>query len=278
MDRMRFIPGKEAKEQIFDAKGHIYFGKETALDFADHFLVDSIPLGGNNSLCITYQTMLACMSDNDKVDIYFGLRDVKPEQGEEQDPTGELIGHTWATLTEPDPNSEGQTKTRILWEVGRATPPMQDAHAARAFNAYRFTLGSALEMDVPEDLEVKGAVHPDGTPKEDIKEFRGKAVMSRALSPSNLYYGSSVAWYFVDLGPPNELETPMKFFLSRPMRSFDALILASLMTLVNGSPPVVFGIFNSTGGLGKMPSGFSRVQFVEDEGAQLEDDKPILVL
>jgi hypothetical protein len=133
-------------------------------------------------------------------------------------------------------------------------------------------------MEVPEDVKVEPALKLDGTPEEDVKEFRGKPVMSRALSPSNLYYASSVMWYFVDLGPPNELETPMKFWLSRPMRSFDALILAALMTLVNGSPPVVFAISSSSDGLGRMPMGFTRLQYEQDERVQAEADKPLLVM
>jgi hypothetical protein len=269
MDRMRFIPGHEAKDEIYKAEGHIYFDRKAASDFADTFILQA-PGGAGGPLPLVYQTMLACLSDGDVVDIRFGLRNTNPAQGEEDDPSGELIGHTWATLRTAD------GRERCLWEVGRRTPPLGDAHVHRAYNAYQAAMAAFLNKPPPQALPVERKLGPDGQPEQDVKEFRGKPVISRAFAPSNLYYSTARMWYFVDLAPPHQVETPA--ILSRPMRAFDALILSALMTLATGSPPLVFGVSNALEGLGKIPNGFTRVHYEGDERHQAQGEKPLLVL
>ncbi len=83
-------------------------------------------------------------------------------------------------------------------------------------------------------------------------------------------------WYFVDLAPPLEIETPA--ILSRPMRAFDVLILSALMTLAMGSPPLVFGLSSALEGMGKMPSALTRVYFEGDPRGKPTPGVPTLVL
>ncbi|OAQ67648.1 hypothetical protein VFPPC_13558 [Pochonia chlamydosporia 170] len=260
MDRMAFIPGAEAKDEIFKAAGHIFFQRSTAIAYADEFLMKAPqPVTG-----ITYQTMLACMSEGDQVDIWFGLRDPDPSQGHEIFPSGEPVGHTWAILKTADGNE------KTLWEVGRATPAVGDAHAARAFNAYREAFGrfKGLPLPQPVPIDVEKAHVP--APQNE------KPVISHALSPANLYYASSRMWYFVDLGPVEDVKTPPH--LSRPMRAFDALILSGLMTLVNGSPPLVFSIANTMETLGQMPLKYKRATYEADGTVERPSDTPLVIL
>ncbi|KAJ6441433.1 hypothetical protein O9K51_04983 [Purpureocillium lavendulum] len=227
MDRMGFIPGPQAKEQIFNAQGHMFFSRQTALDFADEFIMNAPGGAGSPHLSILYQTMLACISDGEQVDIWFGLKNPDPAAGHEEFPSGELVGHSWALVRTTD------GKERPLWEVGRKTPIAGDAFAARAYNAYCEAMARFLGREPPSPVAV------DPSAAEVPREFNGKPVISRALSPSNLYYASGRMWYFVDLSPPGDLSEPA--ILSRPMRSFDALALSALMTLALGTPPLVFG-------------------------------------
>jgi hypothetical protein len=262
MDRMRFIPGQEAKDEIFRAQGHIYFDRKAAVDFADTFVMQAP--GG--PLPDVYQTMLACLADGDHVDIWFGLRGTVAAQGEADDPSGELVGHTWATLRTAD------GRERCLWEVGRRTPPVADAHAHRAFNAYRGLMAAFLGQQPPAALPVE-------RPHEAAPEApSGKPAISRAFAPSNLYYSTARMWYFVDLSPPSDKGPEAPAVLSRPMRAFDALILSALLTVALGTPPLVFGISNALEGLGKMPAAFTRVQYEGDERMQAQIDTPLLVL
>ncbi|KAK9438196.1 hypothetical protein VB005_09204 [Metarhizium brunneum] len=247
MDRMALTPGAEAKEELFKAAGHISFQRPTAIAYADEFLLRAPqPMAG-----ITYQAMLACMSEGDQVDVWFGLRDADPSLGHDTLPSGEP---TWT-----------------LWEVGRATPSVGDAHAARAFNAYREALarsqGLASPPAVPVDAD-KARVPPPQN---------GRPVMSHALSPANLYYASGRMWYFVDLGPPAD-DVVAPAHLSRPVRAFDALVLSSLMTLVNGKPPLVFALANTTATLGQMPAKYKRVAYEADETLERPPDAPLVVL
>ncbi|KJK79241.1 hypothetical protein H634G_05481 [Metarhizium anisopliae BRIP 53293] len=263
MDRMALTPGAEAKDELFKAAGHISFQRPTAIAYADEFLLRAPqPTTG-----ITYQAMLACMSEGDQVDVWFGLRDADPSLGHDTLPSGEPVGHTWAILQSAD----GKQETSTLWEVGRATPSVGDAHAARAFNAYREALarsqGLASPPAVPVDAD-KARVPPPQ---------HGKPVMSHALSPANLYYASGRMWYFVDVGPPAD-DVTAPAHLSRPMRAFDALVLSSLMTLVNGTPPLVFALANTTATLGQMPAKYERVAYEADETLERPRDTPLMVL
>ncbi|KAK5998699.1 hypothetical protein PT974_01081 [Cladobotryum mycophilum] len=264
MDRMRFIPGKEAKDEIFDAKGRIFFSRECAISYADEYVMKAPNLGGSQ-LSILYQTMLACMSEGEQVDILFGLRSPDPAQGQEVYPSGEDVGHTWAILKTPD------GKEKHLWEVGRRTPALGDAYAARAFNAYRTAMAGFLGEQPPEPFPIDPSTVTVPGP------FNDKPVISRALSPSNLYYASSRMWYFIDLSPPGDINEPA--MLTRPMRAFDALILAACLTLANGTPPLVFAVRNSLEGLGKMPADFTRAYFEADETLdEPPAEKPLLIM
>ncbi|GAB1318509.1 VOC domain-containing protein [Madurella fahalii] len=265
MDRMCFIPGPEAKDELFKAQGHIFFDRRTALDFADEFVLKA-PGGQNGNTSILYQTMLTCLSEGDQVDIWFGLRDADPAKGDEVDPSGEQVGHTWAILHTAD------GREKHLWEVGRRTPPPSDAQAVRAFNAYRDALAVFRGEQPPQPLPIPTLARHT----QEQREWNGKPVISRALAPSNLYYSSGRTWFFVDLSPPGDVQSPA--VLSRPMRAFDALILAALMTLVMGQPPQVFGISSTLEGLGKMPLAFTRAHYEADDRLEPSADRPLLVM
>ncbi|PNY24068.1 Uncharacterized protein TCAP_05992 [Tolypocladium capitatum] len=264
MDRMNFVPGPQAKEQIFNAQGHMFFSRQTAVDFADEFIMNAPGGCGGAHLPLLYQTMLACLNEGDQVGIWFGLRDPDPAAGQEEYPSGELVGHSWALVKTTD------GRERHLWEVGRRTPAAAEAHAARAFNAYREAMARFHTQEVPEPIPV------DVNAADLPEEFNGKPVISRALSPSNLYYASDRMWYFVDLTSPCDLGSPA--ILSRPMRSFDALALSALMTLAQGRPPLVFGISNTTDTLGKVPAGYVRASYEADATIGSAEGKPLLVL
>ncbi|KAM4055773.1 hypothetical protein HRG_008373 [Hirsutella rhossiliensis] len=266
MERMGFVPGPQAKEQIFNAQGHLFFSRQTALDYAEEF-IKKAPDGYTDAHIRThYQSMKACLGEGDQVDIWFGLRDPNPARGQHQDPSGELVGHTWALVKTADGNE------RQLWEVGQETPPMGEAHAARAFNAYREAMARHLNMEAPEPVQINK--HAAKTPRD----VSGRPVISRALAPSNLYYASSRMWYFVDLGLAGGTNTPI--ILSRPMRSFDALVLSALMTLVLSAPPLVFGISTrkTDRASSTLPAGYLRAKYEADETLQGADDRPVLVL
>ncbi|KID95883.1 hypothetical protein MAJ_08190, partial [Metarhizium majus ARSEF 297] len=261
MDRMASRPGAEANEELFKAAGHISFQRPTAIAYADEFLLRAPqPTAG-----ITYQAMLACMSEGDQVDVWFGLRDADPSLGHDTVPSGEPVGHTWAILQ----SANGKQET--LWEVGRATPSAGDAHAARAFNAYREAFARFQGLASPPAVPVDAGKARVPPPQN------GKPVMSHALSPANLYYASGRMWYFVDLGPPAD-DVMAPACLSRPMGASDALILSSLMTLVNGTPPLVFALANTAATLGQMPAKYKRVAYEADETLERPPDTPLVVL
>ena len=255
MDRMRFIPGPEAKSEIHNCSGHIIVTRQVALNFADEFLF-------NDSNPLLYQLVCASLSDNDKLDIWFGLRDADVSKGESVYPSEEEIGHSWAILT-----TDG--KEKCIWEVGRDTPFVGDAYAAKAFNAYREALGKWRGQEVPQAVEV-------GAQTERPTEFRDKPVMSRALAPSNLFHAAERMWYFIDLASGSALSEPA--VLSRPLRAYDALILASLITLANGSTPLVFGIRYILQNIGTMPQGYIRAQAENDARVELANDQVLLVM
>lgn len=255
MDRMRFIPGPEAKSEIHNCSGHITVTRQVALNFADEFLF-------NDSNPLLYQLVCACLSENDKLDIWFGLRDPDVSKGESVYPSQEEIGHSWAILT-----TDG--KEKCIWEVGRDTPFVGDAYAARAFNAYREALGTSRGQEVPQPLEI-------GEQTERPTEFRDKPVMSRALAPSNLFHAAGRMWYFIDLATTSEASEPA--VLSRPLRAYDALILASLVTLANGSTPLVFGVRYILQNIGTMPQGYVRAQAENDAKVEIVNDQVLLVM
>lgn len=243
MDRMSFIPGREAREEIEEAGGHISMTRDAVLDFLDSVALPNLlgPPGGN----ILYATLLASLSVGDKLDIYYGLRDCK--EGEEVDPGGELVGFTWATVTE----SGGMEKK--LWEVGRSSPKADHGFALDAFNLYRATLGSFQKAQVPQ-----------GKPYNPPTDLPSELDISRALSPSNLYYCSGTMFYFVVFSSsapsrPDFCSSPR--WLSRPMRAYDALLLSALMTLAVGAPPSVFAVLQRSDSLGVMPEDCERVVY-----------------
>ncbi|PKS06142.1 hypothetical protein jhhlp_007459 [Lomentospora prolificans] len=265
MDRIRFIPGKEAKDQMFEANGLIYFGREVAADMADEFILRCPNAAQRwSEINIVYQTALACLSEGDRIDIRFGLRDTNEAAGLPPYPSGELIGHTWATLTAAGGGE------RVIWEVGRDTPPAGHPYGDRAFNAYREAVAAFLGEEPPAPLPV------DTNAPAPPAEFRGNPIISRSLAPSNLYHASARMWYYVDLVPFDGLDS--RPLLSRPMRAFDAVILASIITLANGKPPIVFGIRPTLDGLGKMPEGYVRALYEDDQRVEPTDKKPLLVM
>lgn len=288
MDRMGFIPGPQAKTEIHEAEGRIYFNRAAALDYSDEFLVNC-PGGGlarSPHLRFLLQVVGACLSEGDLVDVYFGMREVGA--GEREDPGGELIGHTWAVLTHADGRKE------TVWEVGRDTPFAGEAYAQRAFNGYRQAMGRATNTWI-EPIQFKaeeennkdngestaqGEQGGDGEQANDEAawptRFRDKAVMSRALAPANLYLASARMWYFVDFAPPGQLdEEPV---LSRPLRAFDALILSTLVALAYGSPPQVFGVRYKLENIGKVPTGYLRTQFEESATLRDQTDEEIILV
>lgn len=76
--------------------------------------------------------MIACLSDDDKVEINFGLDAIATEK---EDAAGEKNGHTG--------------RQRVLWEVGRQTEPIHDNLAVRAFNLYRSVLADVQNVPCP---------------------------------------------------------------------------------------------------------------------------------
>ncbi|KYK62077.1 hypothetical protein DCS_03222 [Drechmeria coniospora] len=267
MDRMIYVPGPQAKEQIFQAQGHMFFSRQTALDFADEF-VRKAPGGCTGPhLPQLYERMRTCLGEGEQVDIWFGLCRPDTTAGQEELSSGELVGHTWALHRTAD----GEEKH--LWEVGRGTPAMGEAFAARAFNAYREAMARFLGKGPPPAV----LVDQTGMAAERPREFKRKPIISRALSPSNLYHASGRMWYFVELAPPpTTVDEPV--VLSRPMRSFDALALSALAALAWGEPPLVFGISSTTDMLGKLPTGFVRTTYEADETVKRRDGEILLVI
>ena len=260
MDRMSFIPGAEAREEIHKAEGHIFFQRPAALSYADEFLQAPAFAGASESLPVIYQTVLACLSDGDQVDVWFGLRDA---EGQDELPSGEPVGHTWATLKTAD------GKETPLWEVGRGTPSAGEAHAVRAFNAYRQALAAFKGEQQPSPLSIPMGEQAAYVPQQ----WNGKPAISRALAPANLYYGSARMWYFVELG--GSIEAPV---ISRPMRAFDALILSALMALAQGRPPMVFAVANTMETLGKLPLGYVTAGYEADKTLERPPQKALVVM
>jgi len=261
MDRMSFVPGPEARQEIENANGHIFFGRAAALDYAEEFIFN----GESAMHLLLFALVGACLSVGDKVDIKFGLRN--PNASEEEDPTGELIGHTWATVTE----SNG--KERLLWEVGRRTEPISEEGAVRAYNVYRSALATFKGVSQPEPVS-----RPQSTPSNPPRV--SETAISRALSPSNLYFASGSMFYFVEIstsapGRADYFETP--FQISRPMRASEALILSALLTLAVGSPPLVFAVLQGPEGVGEIPESFGRTSYADAPDVQLEKGKVWIV-
>lgn len=244
MDRMSFIPGTEAREEIVNAEGHLSITRDAVGGYVDEFAPSLVSGPGGN---ILYSVLLATLSVGDKLDIYTGLRDYN--EGEEKDPGGELVGFTWVTLT------EANGAERKLWEVGRRTSRMDERFAIDAFNLYRASLSSFKNAGPP---EMRAFAPPtDRPPEMDI---------SRAFSPSNLAFCSGIMFYFVVFS--NSAPSRPDFFnsprwLSRPMRAFDALVMSALLTLAVGAPPLVFAVVQDFERLGVMPESFNRIVYAE---------------
>jgi hypothetical protein len=254
MDRMSFIPGKKEREYFHNAEGHIFFGRAAAADLADEFI------GFDPEYAVLRMQVAHCLADDDEVDIWFGLRD-NPEGGEEY-PGGELPGWTWATITR---GRTGEKKTVL--DVGRPTEPTPQIYAIGAFNAYRRALAAHQGVAPPTPIPLP-ADHADGQ--------SGARHPSRALAPSNLYFGSSVMWYFVDISSimPFEAEEPT---LTRPMNAADALMMTVLLTICIGWAPRVYAVYQSVLPLGQMPTLFRRASFVDAIDPELQEGEIAII-
>lgn len=275
MDRMSFIPGPQAKAEIHDAEGRLFFDRAAALDYADEFIWNA-PNGGlarSPHMRLLYPLVGACLSEGDRVDVWFGLRKPDTEDGEQVYASGEDIGHTWAVLTHAD----GRTQT--VWEVGRDTPCPGEAYGKRAFDGYRQALAEYEEVSTlpPSNSVEEAEKEEEGEGKEEWPTtFREKPVASRALAPANLYHASARMWHFVDFAPPGSLdEAPV---LSRPVRAFDALILSTLVALAYGTPPQVFGVRYRLENIGQMPLAYLRTPYEADETRREQTDEEILLV
>jgi hypothetical protein len=252
MDRISFIPGAQAREEIFDAKGRICVDRPCAIDFANEFILPCVASGTVH----VYQATLAAVGAHEQLEISFGLRDARP--GEEF-ASGELPGMTTAELVNLDTSAR-----LLLWEVGRCTATLDDAYAARAFHAYRRKLSAHLGM------AADGAT---GEPVVRLPEH--STTISRALAPTSLYHTSGAMFYFVDIAPPpgsTAYDVATVPVLSRPMRALDALILGALLALVWHRPPLVFAVVQHNERLGQLPSSLKRVTYVDAEDAWPADD------
>ena len=256
MDRLAFIPGAIQRETIEEANGLIFFDRRTALDFANEFL-------GQQPLL--YQTILACMAEGDRVDIKFGLQD--PKGPEEEVPSGESVGHTWAIFT------EASGKERLLWDVSRESQPIREVDAARAYNAFRAALADHQGVQSP-------AAKPENHSDSIKTVLPGNQAISRVLSPAHLYEASGVIWFFIDLSMTapcraDHLSTPLR--LSRPMNAFDALILTALVTLACDAPPLVFGVFLGDDVRGKMPDQYRTASYLFAPGV-IENENDMIII
>ncbi|EGE78717.1 hypothetical protein BDBG_09253 [Blastomyces gilchristii SLH14081] len=215
---MPFVPGTTALVAIENANGRILTNRTGAIDFPNQFIL-TCP---SSPQPLLYQRFLTMLNAGDQLEVNFSLRE--PTTTEEHDPAGELIGHTWAIL-KPSRGSE-----KLLFEVGRKTEPTSDAEAAKAFNGYRKLLatfqygvqGTCSSMLV----SAAGATWPPmgiplpPPPRQPMPTAAPIRSISRALSPSNLYFATGVMFYFVDLSMaapsrPEFYETPLH--LSEPM-------------------------------------------------------------
>jgi hypothetical protein len=276
MQRMSFIPGPDAREYIHEVKGRLIVDHGALIALADDFIMNC-PSGPNSLL---YQICLSALSRNDTIDIHFGLRDVG--EGERKDEDGELVGHTWAIHNTVLENGEKRSKT--LWDVGRDSPLQSLEVANRAFLQYQYALAQHQEVVVPPPPPLQ-LMRPPAIPRKD-EEGRPPHI-SRALSPSNLYYKSGIQFYFVELcmsapGRPDYFSSDGTWApsqLSRPMRSYEALQLAAVLTAAIGAPPLVFAVRQSIPkSLGKMPVGYlQRGYEVPDGWDDAEQDKIVLV-
>ncbi|PGH29776.1 hypothetical protein GX50_07476 [[Emmonsia] crescens] len=278
MERMSFVPGTSALAAIENANGRIFTDRAGAIDFANEFIL-TCPSGPQPLL---YQLFLAMLNDGDQLEINFSLRD--PTTTEENDPAGELIGHTWAILK----TARGSEK--LLYEVGRKTEPISNTEAAKAFNGYRKLLAafeyqaqgacagmmvSAVAVAAASPMDIP--LPPPRQPTPTAGPIRS---ISRALSPSNLYFAAGVMFYFVDLSMmapsrPEFYETPLH--LSRPMQAVDALILSALVTLAIGAPPLVFAVLQANASLGTMPEMYGRVAYALAPECRPEAGKIVIV-
>jgi hypothetical protein len=247
MDRMSFIPGAQAREEIFAAQGRITADRACALDFAETFI---LPAGAPPHV---YQAALAALSAHERIEISFSL-----QPGEEME-SGELPGVTTAELVDLDSGAR-----TLLWEVGRRTELLGDAHAERAFRAYQRKLAAHLGTPVPgpaDDEDTVLAAPPAAA-----------TTISRALAPTTLYHWSGLMFFFIDVGAPPGSSAPPA--LTRPLRAFDALVLAALLALVWRRAPTVLCVAQHAGRLGHMPLRFRRVTCVDAEDAwPAEDDE-----
>ncbi|KAJ1540222.1 hypothetical protein HK405_011663 [Cladochytrium tenue] len=312
MQRLDFVPGQPARDLVFDANGHLTLDRDAALAVADDLVLPS-------AATHLYQPFLACLGPTDRVDVYFGATDPDPADapaGRRRPlPSGELVGHTWAQFRGAGvtPTSRGASGTSggddahtDLWEVGRATTPASDRQATRAFNALRDAIAAHRNLPAPlhipvpapgssssptcalcEPGERHGSPPQQPLPQPSLPEGApspSRPPISRALSPSNLYFGSDVAWFFVDLSgsggdDDNDADSVQPMQLTRPLHAIEALRLAALATLVLGRPPLVFAVrFAGAAARGRMPEGFIRAHYIDDERVAPTADRPLLVL
>jgi hypothetical protein len=134
MDRMSFVPGADARKQMENCNGLIFFGRQGAVECANEYI---FPSGQN----ILYQTVSAALSEGDEVDITFELK-------ENEDMDLEDEGATKATFTD---KTTGRKK--VLWEVSNTSEGLGDAQIERAYNAYRNVLAAHLGVPPPPPLQ-----------------------------------------------------------------------------------------------------------------------------
>jgi len=235
MDRMSFVPGADARIQIEECGGRIFFGRKAAIDYGDTFI---FPSGQN----ILFQTSMVALSEGDEIEITFDLWEAEDEGEDVED-----AGSTKATFTD-----QTTGKTKVLWEVGDKDVGLSDQQIGRAYNAYHRAMAAHLGVP-PSDAQGSNALITSGS----------SSSVSCALSPSNILLASGGMWYFVELSavPTSSPEySTAHAVLTRPMRAFDALVLTSIITLAFGSPPLVFGIRPGRGMFGKLPQNFERLK------------------
>ncbi|PGH27076.1 hypothetical protein AJ80_01262 [Polytolypa hystricis UAMH7299] len=268
MDCMSFVPGPSAREAIENANGRILIRRDTMMQYVNEYILNC-PSGPQPML---YQVFLNLVSEEQgpEIEVKFSIRD--PTTTEEEDPAGELIGHAYAIHKDVS----GGLSEKLLWEVGRRTPSLADADVARAFNAYRRVLAAHQGISPPVNVPIPPRPSPVSPP------LPGTATaISRALSPSNIYFASDAMFYFVDLSGTSPTTQPdnTPLHLSRPMMAFDALILSACVALAIGAPPLVFSVLQSAerNDMGRMPNSYGRAVYAHAPDSIPEDGRIIIV-
>eukprot|EP01094_Clydonella_sp_ATCC50884_P020905 TRINITY_DN4458_c0_g1_i4.p1 TRINITY_DN4458_c0_g1~~TRINITY_DN4458_c0_g1_i4.p1 ORF type:complete len:306 (+),score=58.19 TRINITY_DN4458_c0_g1_i4:196-1113(+) len=231
MDRMQFVPGAAAREELESANGCMAIPRAAALDYAERYLVRA----GSN----LYQLALAALSE------------------------GEVLEIVWddERIAASVKASDG-SRTKEVWQRRNNSSGGVAGWAPFCFDRYRAALAEFRGQPEP-----PAPVHSADDDMPLIDSVSRVFCPSELLNSA----GAAWYFIVLATAPPVDVASGRApCVLSEPMRAFDALVLFSILTHVLSFTPVCFSVVQDHA-IGQMPSGFKHLPVSLDLEEDLPD-------